>query len=92
MLVLKRIAGRAAAAAHLLGELDHLVDRLLARETVHELRHHGRQFGGRLPRAQLLEDRHHHGDHDIDPAAADEGQRSVEVEERGAGEDRKSVV
>ena len=81
VLICQRVLGRAAACANLLGQADHLVNRLFAVELHHEIAGQCRQLGGRLARAggrQLL---NHHGNHHVGPAFADEAQRSVEIEQ-----------
>ncbi len=80
MLVPERLARLAAALADPLGELDHLVDGLLAVEPHDVLE---RQLPAvclglaRQGRQHLGEHRHHH----VGPALADQRQRAVEVEQ-----------
>ena len=84
MLVGERLQRRAAAAAHLVGELHHLVDRLPAVEPHHEVLDGGGQLGVGLRRARLAQHLDHHRDHDLRPALADQRQGAVEVEQDGA--------
>ena len=75
---------RAAAAAHLVGQLDHLVDRLPAVEAHDEVLDGGGQLRVALRRAGLAQHLDHHGDHDLRPALADQRQGAVEVEQHRA--------
>ncbi|MFM1942451.1 MAG: hypothetical protein RI897_1433 [Verrucomicrobiota bacterium] len=84
----ERFLGGAAALFDAIGELDHLVDRLLAVEA-HDVVEH--QAVERFIRIAFLPGKHfdEHGDHDIGPALADEREGAVEVEDHvtdsGAG-------
>ena len=73
-------SGCAAALADPLGELDHLVDRLLAVEAHDVVEDHAADVGlglARQPRQGLDEHRHH----DLGPSLADQRERAVEVEQ-----------
>ncbi len=70
----------AAALADPLGELDHLVDRLLAVEPHDVVEHHPPDVGlGLAGQARQGLDEHRH--HDVGPSLADQRERAVEVEE-----------
>ena len=83
VLVPERLLRLAAALADALGELDHLVDRLLAVEPHDVLEGQLPAIGLGLARQRgkhLGEHRHH----DLGPALADQRQRAVEVEQHMA--------
>ena len=84
VLVPERLARLAAALADALGELDHLIDRLLAVESHDVVEDHLPHVVGTFVR----DDRQHldeHRHHDLGPALADERERAVEVEQHVAG-------
>ncbi len=80
VLVPERFPGLAAPLANSLGELDHLVDGLLAVEVHDVLEGHPGALGRGLTR-QCGEDFGEHRHHDLGPALADQRQRPVEVEQ-----------
>ena len=79
--VLQRFSRRAAPRPDFLGQLDHLIDRLLAVESHHVFFHVLKQFLAGFPRAGGLQDVDHHRDHHILPVAAQQGDGSVEVKD-----------
>ena len=70
----------AAALADAVGELDHLVDRLLAVQAHDVVEDESAEafFGFARQAREGLDE---HGDHDFGPALADQGDRAVEIEE-----------
>ena len=80
VLVPERLVRLAAALADPLGELDHLVDRLLAVEPHDVVEHHPPDvvLGLAGPARQGLDE---HGHHDLGPSLADQRKRAVEVEQ-----------
>ena len=91
VLVPERFRGLAAPLADALGQLDHLVDGLLAVEThdVVEAKPAGARLGFAGQRRQHLDEhRHHH----LRPALADQRQRAVEIEQNMADAGRGANV
>jgi len=84
-LVLERIEGLAAIAADLIGQLDHLVDRLLPGQAGDALLDACTELVHGLALRNIGEDFHHHGDHHIHPAGSDERDGAVKIEEADAG-------
>ena len=83
MLVPERLARLAAALANPLGELDHLIDRLLAVEPHDVVEDHLLDLlVGLAGQARKCLDEHRH--HDLGPPLADQRQRAVEVEQHVA--------
>jgi len=80
VLVGKRFERLAPAGADLVGQLNHLVNRLLSIQAHDEVANLLRKLRVRLPRAGLLERLDHHGNHDLRPTLADQGERAVEIE------------
>ena len=84
MLIFERVERLGPALAYLMGELDHLIDALLAGEPVHKL---GDDLGQRLLRLvlrRLEQELDHHGDHHLRPALAQQRDGAVKVKERVA--------
>ena len=88
LLVFARIEGRAAAQRHLFGERDHLVQRVFAGEAPDEGLDGAAQVVLAFAGAERGEDFEHHGDHDVHPSGADEGDGAVEIEDGDAGAGR----
>ena len=81
MFIVERRQRPAPATANFVGQLDHLVNRLPAVETHHEVFHGSEQFRLAFRRAGLPKHLHHHRNHDLRPALANQRQRAVKIEQ-----------
>jgi hypothetical protein len=91
MLILQRLARHAAPGADLVGQLHHLIDRLLAVEPHHEFFDVLPQLLAALRGRRGREDLDHHRNHHFGPALADQRQGAVKIKQDRAASPPRQV-
>jgi hypothetical protein len=81
MLILDRVQRLSASRRHLFGQSNHLVDGLSPIESHYKLFDQLMQLLATLSTAGLLQDVHHHRNHDILPIPSQQRQRAIKVED-----------
>lgn len=89
--IFERIQRIATASPDLVGELNHLVHRLLPRKPPDEVFHDGAQVFFLLACLAVEKQLNHHRDHHVHPAGSDQGNRTVKVKKGDPGVSGRST-